>query len=189
MPRCGGASGLTVGAHPAGWLGAPCAERFFEERFFVALLLRVAGFLAPIRNESLRLPAFSAATSQSGGRPRPLHVLPLSSRYLAGTGRPASELRRPRPLLIANACLRSDRDSPYFPISAAVARRPLVAPRSSFWACVSRARIRARIVAADSWRGISHLSKSRSTPFLHKTFSMSITGLPPPPKQTSSIKD
>src|SRR5215471_19004546 len=58
----------------------------------------LALFAAPLtRKESRFLPDFSAATSQSGGRPRPVHLLPLSSAYFTGTRRPLRGplLRRP----------------------------------------------------------------------------------------------
>jgi hypothetical protein len=131
---------------------------FLAEARFVVLFLGpdfVGVFFAPIRKDSRFRPAFSAATSQSGTRPRPVQAFPLSSRYLGATDRPVSGLAlAPRPLLIAKACRRSASDNRCFLINVAAARRPFVPSCSSRRACTSKARIRARITAADEKRGI-----------------------------------
>src|SRR5215471_1896795 len=64
------------------------------------------------RKESRFLPAFSAATSQSGGRPRPVHLLPLSSAYFTGTRLPLRGPPRFFVLLRLTARLQSPSDRP-----------------------------------------------------------------------------
>src|SRR5215831_1727797 len=78
----------------------------------------LAAFAAFTRKESRFLPAFSAATSHSGGRPRPVHLLPLSSAYFTGTRLPLRGPPRLRPLLRLTARFQSPSDRPCCWISA-----------------------------------------------------------------------
>ena len=68
------------------------ADQRFARRRFLALR-REAIFLSTAKSRSLA-PPFILSLSQTGIAPRPAHVLPDLSRYLAGTLRPFKVLPR-----------------------------------------------------------------------------------------------
>src|SRR5262249_16807881 len=71
-------------------------QRFAQRRFldFLGEVFREATVFSTAKSSSFA-PAFSFSRSQTGCAPRPAHVLPDLSRYLTGTLRPFSEVRRP----------------------------------------------------------------------------------------------